>query len=587
MNTFPLIRIKWSNEHGMAALLLVLMLYHIPLWLDNPAGIFNALLLMAFTLVLDAIANLLKYKRLWCCVSAAVTAAIISLLTSVIPLWGQMVGLATALVFGKYIWGGTGKNKINPAMVGLLFILIFWKVPYPYFASSYWLLPAAVLGLLFLKIRPFAGIGFIIGALVVLLLKQNFNFGSILSNGVLFWSCIILTDPVTVTKNRWVGFLSGILAGFIALYLSHNAWIIVVMVFAVNLISFAAETSVTTYRGLKAKCKMPKVFSYEKDKYLDLTGVNIKAEEAEIGIEELSAEEIINSIKHLKVYGMGGAAFPTYKKIVSVRSGTEKKKYLIINGVECDPGLIHDEYILHNYPEEIGKAIEILGHCIDFNSIHLAVKSEEGLNFKKDILVHKVANLYPTGAEKILIKEVLNLTLRKEQIPAESGILVLNVQTVYSIYKAIYLNCPADTRFLTVANLRDKTAQVVKVRLGMKLQDIMTAVYPQELGFFAGGGLMQAHSAAEDAVLDPSINFIATGAFPKYKESPQCSQCGNCISNCPAGLMVNRIADLVDQGKLQDTLKYNPNECISCGSCSYFCLAGRNLAAKVKAAKKY
>ena len=96
---------------------------------------------------------------------------------------------------------------------------------------------------------------------------------------------------------------------------------------------------------------------------------------------------------------------------------------------------------------------------------------------------------------------------------------------------------------------------------------------------------MQAYLSDEDAVIDHSVNWIATGTYPSYKESPQCSKFGNCIKSCPSGLKVNLIADLVDQGRVEETEKFYVSECISCGSCSYSCPAGRNLAARVKTAK--
>jgi Na+-translocating ferredoxin:NAD+ oxidoreductase RnfC subunit len=104
---------------------------------------------------------------------------------------------------------------------------------------------------------------------------------------------------------------------------------------------------------------------------------------------------------------------------------------------------------------------------------------------------------------------------------------------------------------------------------------------------YIGGGLMQSQVAEEDAVIDRNVNFIASARLPKFKESLQCSGCGICNKNCPAGLSVKRIADLMDQGDKEAAISYHPEYCISCGSCSYSCLAGRNLAMRVKAAKAY
>ena len=161
----------------------------------------------------------------------------------------------------------------------------------------------------------------------------------------------------------------------------------------------------------------------------------------------------------------------------------------------------------------------------------------------------------------------------------------MNVQTVFSVYEAVLGKRKADTRFLTVANLRVPEARVVRVRLGTKVQEILEAAYPGSGTAFVGGGLMEAYMAEEETVVGRNVNFIASAPFPKYKESPQCSGCGLCAEHCPAGLAVNRIAELVDAGKKKEAAGYHPEVCISCGSCSYSCLAGRNLALRVKEAK--
>ena len=581
MNKFPLIRAKWSNEHGMAALFTVLILYHLPLWKERPEEIFSYILLVTFGMLLDAVANLLRYKKLWCCVSGAVTATIISVLSPGVPLWGKLLGVGAALLFGKYIWGGTGKNWVNPAAFGFFFLLFFWKVPYPIFSSSHLIFPAVLLSLPFLKLRPYAGGGFIAGALVSLLINRDFSLTSILSGGVLFYSCIMLTDPVTVTRNRLVGVVSGCMAGFMSLYFKTNPWISIVCILVINLCSCLTQN----WAVPSVRLKIGKAFSYHPDQAVDLTGVDRQEEEAELGIGELSSEEIIRTLRQQEVYGMGGAAFPVYKKLQTVIKSKVKKKYLIINAVECDPGLVHDQYVLYHYQEEISKSINVLGNCTEFDAVYLAARSVEGLKLPEPVKMHKTAGSYPAGAQKQLVKEILNIQLDKEEIPAKYGILVLNVQTVYSIYQAIYLNKRAETRYLTVASQRRKTAQAVKVKLGMKLIDIMEAVYPGESNLFAGGGMMQVYHAGEECVVDKNTNFITAAAFPGFKESPQCSRCGSCAAHCPVKLKVNKIADLVDRRRLEDAMKYHPADCIECGSCSYLCPAGRNLAAKVTAAK--
>jgi ferredoxin len=565
----------------------ILALYHLPLWVDDPIGILRFILLVTVGGLIDLLFSFIHYKKLWCGASGAVTAAIISLLTVGIPLWGQLLGIVIALVIGKHLWGGTGKNILNPALVGLLPVMLLFDLSFPQFTRSLFLLPAVVLGLLFLRVRPFAAMGFIVGMLSGLYLHQDLTLWSILTYGVLFWGCIIMTDPVTVTRNRIAGIAAGFLAGFGGMFFGASPISIPIGILLVNLFTAVIESAAEKSRdGQKARLKLGKAVAAKNygKKLIDLTQTEASIPIDDTAIARLSPTDILNRIKDSEIYGMGGAAFPTSRKLQTLLASKEEK-YFIINGVECDPGLIHDAWILRNFAEEIQKGIDLIGRCIKFKGIYLAAKDMEDLNYADYIKPYHVKDLYPMGAERILISEILGNRLENKQIPAAQGILVLNVQTVYAIYQSVYRQRVNDTRILTVADLRGRTAEVVRVRLGMKLRDIMDVVCPGAVNIFAGGGMMQAYLSEEDAVIDQSVNWIATGTYPSYKESPQCSKCGNCIKSCPSGLKVNLIADLVDQGRVEETEKFYVSECISCGSCSYSCPAGRNLAARVKTAK--
>ncbi|MBB2184413.1 RnfABCDGE type electron transport complex subunit D [Lachnospiraceae bacterium MD1] len=584
-HTFPLIRVKWSNEHVMAGLFLVLLLYHIPEWIEKPSRMGGFLLLVISAVALDALLTILRHKQLWCCVSGAVTASIISVLTPDIPLWAQLIGVISALILGKHIWGGTGQNPINPAIVGILVIHLMSRISDPVFSDTYLLLPAMILSLLFLCVRPFAGTGFLLGMIVALLLNHEFGIQALLVNGVFFWSCIVVTDPVTITGRPAIGSVSGFLVGFLAVFLNPHPVTLGIGVLCMNLLSYIMDTQdINMSPFTKMRLKIPKVFTCEQEQFLDLTGEPSSIQKSEV--KEFTPEKLIQIIKEQEVFGMGGAAFSTARKLQTVHEAKVDQKHLIINAVECDPGLLHDHYLLRHYMDEINVAAHILKEAIGLTSIRMAVKEAEDVKQTEGITLCKVPDRYPIGAERILINELLGVKLGQNQLPARNGILVLNVQTVYSIYEAVCLGKKADTRFLTVANLKTKSAKVVKVRLGMALREVMDAVYPGVLNLFAGGGIMQAYTAEDTAIIDKNVNFIATGAYPQYKESPQCSKCERCVVNCPAGLKVNKIVQLVDAGKIKETVKYSVSDCIGCGSCSFSCLAGRNLSARVAIAKE-
>lgn len=111
MNTFSLVRTKWSNEHIMAAVFIVSVLYLLPQWLQSPKELLDFAAVLILGLLIDVIANIIRYKRLVCAVSAAVTVAVLQVLTPGVPLWGRILGVAFALLVGKHFEGGTGKVK--------------------------------------------------------------------------------------------------------------------------------------------------------------------------------------------------------------------------------------------------------------------------------------------------------------------------------------------------------------------------------------------------------------------------------------------------------------------------------------------
>ena len=593
MRTYPLIRRRWSNEHIMAALFAVILLYLLPQWLENPLEIPGFLAVLAVSLLLDAAAGFLRYKKLVCSVSAAVTAGILQVITPDIPLWGRLVGIATAIILGKQLWGGTGKNTLNPAMVGYLVICIIFHTGYAPIEPTLLLIPALLLSLPFIMVRPFASIGLMSGMTLAMLSGESFTGFSLLVNSI-FFGCMVITDPVTVTPIKLLGLIGGFAAGFIPLQTGGPALSFALCILIFNLVSYLIG-DLSHKPGKRSIYFPPVIRSVVKDAdyskpVLDLSGsdaaeaISIVEDETKF-IDDLTCEMVLERISRNDVYGCGGAAFPTSDKIKSVLSSNAEKKYFIINGVECDPGLIHDKWLLRNRNEDIYKGILAVCKCMDFSNVILAVKNTDDMDFHGNIEMYKTMDFYPAGFEKILIERVLKKRIPPDAIPSQSGILVLNVQTLISIYEAVYLDKKATEKYITVSDMKAGSAKTVKVKIGDSVLSVLEATYPGRQPVFTGGGVMQAHMAEESDVIEKATNFIAVSNMPKYKESPFCSNCGNCVANCPQGLLVNRIASLVDEDKFDEAGRFKPDRCISCGICSYVCPGGRNLSARVGEAK--
>lgn len=361
-------------------------------------------------------------------------------------------------------------------------------------------------------------------------------------------------------------------------------------------------------RARHPKGKLGKVVHLVSEQCMDCVGYQV-AEEQQVGqnnqknnqskesklevkkiVEGMSEAQIWETLKQADIKGLSGSGFPTYQKLKTVKMAECQSKYFIINAVACDPGLVHDAWLLKNHREEIEKGIEIVKRMIPFNEVIIAEPD-------------KVPNRYPMGEERILIKQLLGAELMKEEIPAEKGYLVINVQTVYAIYKAFYLNEEQPSRYITVANINTGMARVAKVKMGQKIEELIKKLSqskelhlekflasPEQI--YAGMGIMDAEPITENQTLSAEIGFIGFGKAFEYNNEAKCKGCGACSRHCPKGIKLHKLLKAIDKGDTSKFEVYRLKECIECGTCSYYCKAGKNvmeilIQAKEKCYERY
>lgn len=586
MIKFPLIRLKLSNEHIMAVVFMVLMLYQIPQWIEEPLSILGFIGVLMVGFLIDMVLSMRINNTVKCSVSAAITVGIIYALFPGMPFWGGLIGVIVALLLGKFIWGGTGKNPLNPAMVGVVLLSFIFPSGDILFVSHGVIVMAMVLSLPFIVIRPYASIGLMAGMLLSMSVSGTLSISTIISSGMVFWGCLVVTDPVTVTFRPVFGVIGGLIIGFASIqYAEFSVGSVAFIILGFNVISSVYENNRKfNPKGETKKTRISKPYANTIGS-IDCSKPTVNEALSLTSINDLTPQEILARIEKNEVLGLGGAGFPTHLKIQSAMASNKKVKTLIINAVECDPGLVHDHWILREHSMEINEGIQAVSRCIPSSKIILATKDISKLSYNSQVEIIKVPDLYPIGAEKKLIQSVLWRNIPWHVVPAEEGILVLNVQTIYAIYEAVCLNKKVESKFITFANLVKNEAQIIKVDLGSKISELIDKLYQGNEPIFVGGGLMQSRRAEDVDVIDKTTNFIAVGQIPRYKEG-NCSKCGICVERCPSGLEVYKIADIVDGGLSDKVTKYAPEKCMSCGICSFTCLAGRNLSSKVNVAKE-
>lgn len=330
------------------------------------------------------------------------------------------------------------------------------------------------------------------------------------------------------------------------------------------------------------KGKLGKVVSLSSEEVLDLTGEEHKnVRHNAYSIDEISVMEIWDRLKKAELRGLSGSGFSTLEKIETVSKSDTKEKFFIINGVACDPGLLHDAWLLRNHRDEIEKGIKVIERLIAFKKVIVATSNN-------------VPSRYPMGEEKILIHSLLDINLDKGDIPARKGILVLNLQTVYAIYKAIYVNEERQTRYITVASLDLGNGRVAKVNMGQSVEEItrlLSGINSREFRgeegnkWYVGMGVMDAELVCSNHRVSAETGFIAIGNAYQFDNSAKCKGCGACSRKCPKGIKVHKLIRAIDKDKLKKEDQWQLEECISCGTCSYYCMAGKNLMEIIAEAK--
>ena len=292
-----------------------------------------------------------------------------------------------------------------------------------------------------------------------------------------------------------------------------------------------------------------------------------------------SLEDILAEIGKYELVGQSGSGFPTQRKINAVLNAKTEEKYLLINGVECDPGLLQDEWLLENRFAEIEAGITFLSNYINFKRIILAVKESKLQKLVSSAFdIHIVPDRYPMGEERILINEVLGRSLNRDEIPAEYGILVLNLQTVHAISEILKGEYQAGTKYITVADYTIGEAVVAKVKVDTAVSEILmkTLGYREGKESYTGGGIMMGHKAGVNEVITATTNFVAYGMSTQYLEDGKCRKCGACARKCPMNIRVDKIVQALEKNKNADVSIYHPETCIRCGTCTYHCRAGKN-----------
>ncbi|MEG9355886.1 electron transport complex subunit RsxC [Vibrio cholerae] len=299
--------------------------------------------------------------------------------------------------------------------------------------------------------------------------------------------------------------------------------------------------------------------------------------------QQLTPETLLELIRQAGISGMGGAGFPTAKKL---QSGLSRTEILIINAAECEPYITADDVLMRQYAHEIIQGIEIVEHIlkpkltiigIEDNKPEAVAALQQAAQ-DKPMVIRVIPTKYPSGGEKQLIKILTNLEIPKGGIPADIGLMVQNVGSLQAIARAIVHGEPLIRRVVTLTGDCFRKPRNVWALLGTPVQALLN-----EFGYKAdkklprlimGGPMMGFTLPHAQVPITKTANCILAPTRNELTSSDNemaCIRCGQCAEACPVSLLPQQLQWHAKAEEFDKCEELNLKDCIECGACAYVC----------------
>jgi NADH-quinone oxidoreductase subunit F len=185
---------------------------------------------------------------------------------------------------------------------------------------------------------------------------------------------------------------------------------------------------------------------------------------------------VIRELKDAKLFGRGGAAFPTAVKWEAVTTNPVRPHYVVCNADESEPGTFKDRVLMEEDPYALLEALTIMGYACGAEQGYIYVRGEyplaetrmlhavehartrgflgpdvTGAGFAFDIEVRRGAGAYIAGEETALINSIEGKRAEprnKPPFPAQVGLFgkptaINNVETLLCVLEILRIGGPA------------------------------------------------------------------------------------------------------------------------------------------------
>lgn len=314
--------------------------------------------------------------------------------------------------------------------------------------------------------------------------------------------------------------------------------------------------------------------------------------------DAITPEEIKQRVKDAGIVGQGGAAFPTFVKLSPPDNA--KIDYVILNGCECEPYLTRDDRYMIERTDDVLTGLKLIMKAlgvekgaigIENNKPEAIAKMRTAVVNQPNISVEVLETKYPQGAEKMLIKAVLNREVPPGKLPMDVGAVIQNIGTAIAIYDAVVKGEAQITAAVTVSGGGINTPKNLIVPVGTPLKDVLDfcgGVKENAVKVVVGGPMMGVSQFDFDAPVMKATSGILVLTADEVNEHPEtaCLKCGKCVEVCPLGLIPTRLARFSQLERFDDAEDFGITTCMECGTCTFTCPANIPLVQWIRLGKQ-
>ncbi|MCP1622603.1 electron transport complex subunit RsxC [Pseudomonas nitroreducens] len=309
----------------------------------------------------------------------------------------------------------------------------------------------------------------------------------------------------------------------------------------------------------------------------------------------LSGTELLQRIRQAGIAGLGGAGFPTAAKLAS--RARDDLHTLIINGAECEPYISADDLLMRERAAELVQGIEVLMHILQPQQVLLGIEDDkpeaiaavQAAVGERPIRLQAVPTRYPSGGERQLIQLLTGREVPSGGLPADIGMLCVNVGTAVAVADAVLRGRPLISRITTLTGAALARPCNVEALFGTPVSELLefAGLDSAKLDrLLLGGPLMGDSLPSLNVPLIKSANCLLAATreeLPAPAPAMPCIRCGDCAQVCPASLLPQQLYFFAEDH--QQLLAHNLFDCIECGACAYVCPSSIPLVQYYRASK--